>query len=126
MGCILFYFKRLEMVVECGTKTLDEVLSFFCLTNLALISAFVSQMARLGYSFFQFFNYSYFPTTLCRDRESNSRQSCTFSRDFLRPLYRLSNMATVVKYFTYSWFTRTKWQSLIKLKPYVSFQRSNV
>ena len=38
-----------------------------------------------------FFRYNWFPTTLCRDWESNSRwQSCNFSRDLLRALYLLS------------------------------------
>ena len=48
--------------------------------NLAIIS---SQMARLG---FIFLSYNYFRTILCRDRESNPRQSCTSSRDLLRTL----------------------------------------
>ena len=55
-------------------------------TKLTLYLALTSALADT------FFRYNVFPTTLCQ--ESNSRwQSCNSSRDLLRALYRLSNMA---------------------------------
>ena len=57
----------------------------FATFQIRVLTSESRQMAQLGFIV---------PTTLSRDRESDSRQqSCTSSRDLLRTLYRLSNTA---------------------------------